>query len=159
MFYQKGKTNLDLTDAIRRQWVTVLRTMWITCKSAPRSRQITTSAPHHSIFSLFFTTVVVVRITVYHLDLLFKMNSIIFWWQNNKRCLYSFHSSDLTSFHVTSADLISSELSALWWVAATANWVVRREPTQFALGQMKRGQIRFGQTMLSWCGMNDINNH
>ena len=39
--YQKGKTNLDFTEA---------RDSWAICKSAPRSRQITMPAPHHSVF-------------------------------------------------------------------------------------------------------------
>ena len=45
--YQKGKTNLDFTEARDSEW------QWhqlAICKSAPRSRQITTPAPHHSVF-------------------------------------------------------------------------------------------------------------
>ena len=45
--YQKGKTNLDFTEARDSEW------LWHQlgiCKSAPRSRQITTPAPHHSVF-------------------------------------------------------------------------------------------------------------
>ena len=45
--YQKGKTNLDFTEARDREW------QWHQlgiCKSAPRSRQITTPAPHRSVF-------------------------------------------------------------------------------------------------------------
>jgi len=42
--YQKGKTNLDFTEA-RDSGIS-----WAICKSAPRSRQITTPAPHHSVF-------------------------------------------------------------------------------------------------------------
>ena len=45
--YQKGKTNLDFTGARDREW------QWhqlVMCKSAPRSRQITTPAPQHSVF-------------------------------------------------------------------------------------------------------------
>ena len=45
--YQKGKTNLDFTEARDSEW------QWHQlgiCKSAPRSRQITTPAPHHSVF-------------------------------------------------------------------------------------------------------------
>ena len=41
--YQKGKTNLDFTEARGSEW------QWHQlglCKSAPRSRQITTPAPH-----------------------------------------------------------------------------------------------------------------
>jgi len=37
--YQKGKTNLDFTEAGDSEW-----------QSAPRCRQITTPAPHHSVF-------------------------------------------------------------------------------------------------------------
>jgi len=36
--YQKGKSNLDFTEARDSEW-----------QSAPRSRQITTPAPHHSV--------------------------------------------------------------------------------------------------------------
>ena len=45
--YQKGKTNLDFTEARYSEW------QWHQlgiCKSAPRSRQTTTPAPHHSAF-------------------------------------------------------------------------------------------------------------
>ena len=45
--YQKGKTNPDFTEARDSEW------QWHQlglCKSAPRSRQITTPAPHHSVF-------------------------------------------------------------------------------------------------------------
>ena len=42
--YQKGKTNLDFTEA-RGSGIN-----WAICKSAPRSRQITMPAPHHSVF-------------------------------------------------------------------------------------------------------------
>jgi len=42
--YQKGKTNLDFTEA------RVSDISWAICKSAPRSRQITTPAPHYSGF-------------------------------------------------------------------------------------------------------------
>ena len=41
--YQKGKTNLDFT-------VSGSGISWAICKSAHRSRQITTPAPHHSVF-------------------------------------------------------------------------------------------------------------
>jgi len=44
---QKGKTNLDFTEARDSEWQ--WRQLGI-CKSAPRSRQITTPAPHHSVF-------------------------------------------------------------------------------------------------------------
>jgi len=44
-WYQKGtKTNLDFTEA-RGSGIS-----WATCKSAPRSSQITMPAPHHSVF-------------------------------------------------------------------------------------------------------------
>ena len=44
--YQKGKTNLDFTEARDSEW------QWHQqiCKSASRSRQITTPVPHHSKF-------------------------------------------------------------------------------------------------------------
>ena len=45
--YQKGKTNLDFTEARDSDW------QWHQlgiCKSAPRCRQITTPAPHYSVF-------------------------------------------------------------------------------------------------------------
>jgi len=46
--YQKGKTNLDFTEARDSEW------QWLQLghvqKSAPRSRQITMPAPHHSLF-------------------------------------------------------------------------------------------------------------
>ena len=44
--YQKGKTNLDFTEARDSEW------QWHQqiCKSASRSRQITTPVPHHSSF-------------------------------------------------------------------------------------------------------------
>ena len=45
--YQKGKTNLDFTEARDSEWQWHQLTI---CKSAPRSRQITTPAPHHSSF-------------------------------------------------------------------------------------------------------------
>ena len=45
--YQKGKTNLDFTEARDSEWQ--WHQMGI-CKSAPRSRQITMPAPHHSVF-------------------------------------------------------------------------------------------------------------
>jgi len=44
--YQKGKTNLDFTGA-RDSGSGI---SWAICKSAPRSRQITTPAPHYSSF-------------------------------------------------------------------------------------------------------------
>ena len=42
--YQKGKTNVDCTEA-RDSGIS-----WALCKSAPRSRQITMPTPHHSVF-------------------------------------------------------------------------------------------------------------
>jgi len=43
--YQKDKTNLDFTEARDSEW------QWHQLgKSAPRSRQITMPAPHHSVF-------------------------------------------------------------------------------------------------------------
>jgi len=41
-WYQKGKTNLDFTEARDISWAV--------CKSAPCSRQTTTPEPHHSVF-------------------------------------------------------------------------------------------------------------
>ena len=45
--YQKGKTNLDFSEArdSERQCIS-----WAICKFASRSRQITTPAPYHSVF-------------------------------------------------------------------------------------------------------------
>ena len=43
--YQKGQTNLDFTE------VSGSGISWAICKSAPRSRQIATPAPHHSVFT------------------------------------------------------------------------------------------------------------
>ena len=45
--YQKGKTNLDFTE---QETVSGSGISWAMCKSAPRSRQITMPAPHHSVF-------------------------------------------------------------------------------------------------------------
>ena len=45
--YQKGTANLDFTEARDSEW------QWHQlgiCKSAPRSRQITMPAPHHSVY-------------------------------------------------------------------------------------------------------------
>ena len=47
--YQKGKTNLDFF--VKQETVSGSGISWAICKSAPRSRQITTSAPHHSVFT------------------------------------------------------------------------------------------------------------
>ena len=46
--YQRGKTNLDFTEARDSEWQWHQLGM---CKSAPHSRQITTPAPHHSVFT------------------------------------------------------------------------------------------------------------
>ena len=46
-WYQKGETKLDFTEARDSEW------QWHQLghmQSAPRSRQITTPAPHHSVF-------------------------------------------------------------------------------------------------------------
>jgi len=44
--YQKGKTNLDFTEARGSEW------QWHQLdQSAPHSRQITTPAPHRSVFT------------------------------------------------------------------------------------------------------------
>jgi len=45
--YQKGKTNVDLMD---QEIVSGSGISWATCKSAPRPRQITMPASHHSVF-------------------------------------------------------------------------------------------------------------
>jgi len=45
--YQKGKTNLAFTGARDSEWQWHQLGM---CKSAPRSKQITTPAPHQSVF-------------------------------------------------------------------------------------------------------------
>jgi len=42
--YQKGKISLDFTEARDSEW------QWHQLGSAPRSRQTTTPAPHHSVF-------------------------------------------------------------------------------------------------------------
>jgi len=44
--YQKGETNLDL---LKQETVSGSGISWAICKSAPRSRQITTPAPHRSV--------------------------------------------------------------------------------------------------------------
>ena len=46
-WYQKGKNNLDFTE----EAVSGSGISWAICKSAPCSRQITTLAPHHSVFT------------------------------------------------------------------------------------------------------------
>ena len=45
--YQKGKTNLWIL--LKQETVSGSGISWAICKSAPRSRQITTPAPHHSV--------------------------------------------------------------------------------------------------------------
>ena len=47
--YQKGKINLDFSEARDSEWQWHIS--WAICKSAPCSRQITTPAPHHSVFT------------------------------------------------------------------------------------------------------------
>ena len=47
--YQKDKTNLDFTEARDSEWQWH-HISWAICKSAPRSRQITTPALHYSSF-------------------------------------------------------------------------------------------------------------
>jgi len=46
--YQKGKPSLDFTEARDSEWQ--WHQLGHICKSAPRSRQIATPAPHHSVF-------------------------------------------------------------------------------------------------------------
>ena len=48
--YQKGKTNLDFTEARDSEWQWHQLGHMQVCKSAPCSRQTTTPAPHHSVF-------------------------------------------------------------------------------------------------------------
>ena len=49
--YQKGKTSPDLNEARDDGVLGCSGDRWTICKqSAPRSRQITTTTPHHSIF-------------------------------------------------------------------------------------------------------------
>jgi len=45
--YQKGKTNLDLLE---QETVSGSGITWAICKSAPRPREMTMPAPHHSVF-------------------------------------------------------------------------------------------------------------
>jgi len=50
-WYQKGKTSLDFNEAKNGEVLGCSGIGWTICKqSAPRSRQITTPTPHHSIF-------------------------------------------------------------------------------------------------------------
>ena len=46
--YQKGKTNLDFIEARDSEWQWHQLGVW---KYAPLCRQITTPAPHHSVFT------------------------------------------------------------------------------------------------------------
>jgi len=46
--YQEGKTNLDFAEARDSEWQ--WHQLGHMCKSAPRPRQITMPAPHHSVF-------------------------------------------------------------------------------------------------------------
>ena len=46
--YQKGKTSMDFTEARDSEWQ--WHQLGAICKSAPRSRQITMPATHHSVF-------------------------------------------------------------------------------------------------------------
>ena len=49
--YEKGKTNLDFTEARDSEWQWhQLFISWAICKSVPCCRQITMPAPHHSVF-------------------------------------------------------------------------------------------------------------
>jgi len=45
--YQKGKTSLDFTEARDSECSGI---SWAMCKSTSCCRQMTTSAPHHSVF-------------------------------------------------------------------------------------------------------------
>ena len=47
-WHQKSETNLDL---LKQETVSGCGINWAVCKSAPRSRQITMPAPHHSVFT------------------------------------------------------------------------------------------------------------
>jgi len=52
--HQIGKTSLDLNEARDDGVLGCSGISWTICKqSAPRSRQITTPPPHHSIFTVF----------------------------------------------------------------------------------------------------------
>ena len=48
--YQKGKTNLDFTEARDSEWQWHQLGHMQVCTSAPWSREITMPAPHHSVF-------------------------------------------------------------------------------------------------------------
>ena len=45
--YQNGKTNLDFSEARNSEWQGI---SWAIHKAVPAYRQITTPAPHHSVF-------------------------------------------------------------------------------------------------------------
>jgi len=47
--YQKGKTKTNV-DFLKQETVSGSGISWAICKSAPRPRQLTMQAPHHSIF-------------------------------------------------------------------------------------------------------------
>jgi len=49
--YQKGKTNLDFSEAKDSEWQWHQLISWAICKSASCSRLTTTPAPHHSVFT------------------------------------------------------------------------------------------------------------
>jgi len=49
--YQKSKTSLDLNEARDDGVLECSGISWSICKYAPRSRQITTPTPHHSVFN------------------------------------------------------------------------------------------------------------
>jgi len=49
-WYQKGKTKTNL-DFLEQETVSGSAISWAICKSAPRPRQITMPAPHHSFFT------------------------------------------------------------------------------------------------------------
>jgi len=71
-WYQKGKTSLDLNEARDDGVLGSSGINWTVYKqSALRSRQITTSAPHHSIFTdwmLFLTPNQECQSTVRHVN-------------------------------------------------------------------------------------------
>ena len=58
----------------------------------------------------------------------------------------SYHSSDLTSPDRISTDLISSELSALLLVAATANWVASQRTNQFSVAATNQSALSSDET-------------
>jgi len=54
-------------------------------------------------------------------------------------------SSHLTSSDRVSTDLISSEQSMLWLVAATTNWVISQCTTQYAVAATNHSGLRWGE--------------